>query len=456
MSTTTSPAMPSSSVSLSDSESAAISGPISEVSSDTANSTVLTSVDIDGHDPELFLKFFNLLRKDSMGDFYKELAALPTKLPDGYKNFSKLVPGQHIKLKSFVTLQLSNELKQKVYATMPAAGVIGQDGQHEPPITKHDKSRLGQLRGFSGAVRIWIRAFSPQAREVIDSAESNEEINLSAFNELASIFNNRSKDDSNPFQPQNPVCEYDEGGKKKMPEVNANPALFSNATFETLKDIDPAQEQAPIRDGKWIKKQMGFLRTEFYKVHSLYVLSGSQKGDNTTMDGIDEFVLNFARTSTAGVQYCVTIWDSIMCTTVSKDLGEDGEESGVLDATDESLLGTGSNSKTIQPKSIKRKEQRKRKSDTQSESNDDNSVTSNLSDDGEDAIASGLQSIASSMQRDTNIRSWEAAMRLYEDRMQLYDPQNGRLPDAQRFEMYLLKSEEMMEKILGACEEKEH
>ena len=75
MSTSNVPQMSPGNVSFSSAESAAISGSVPEVSSDALISAQLTSLDLDGHDPSVFLTTFNLLRRDANGEFFKELSS---------------------------------------------------------------------------------------------------------------------------------------------------------------------------------------------------------------------------------------------------------------------------------------------------------------------------------------------------------------------------------------------
>lgn len=159
----------------------------------------LCSTDLEGRDPALFLSCFNQMRKDQTSEFSVDVNKFKSKLPLSYQKYDSLNEGQHIKLKSFVLSTLTDSLRRRIYDKMPEAGQPSTQSR-APPITKHEKARLIALRCFTGAQRIIVNAYSPQSRQVLDGAESNEHVTLRYFNELASIYNDRSRVPSNQFR----------------------------------------------------------------------------------------------------------------------------------------------------------------------------------------------------------------------------------------------------------------
>ena len=97
-----------------------------------------------------------------------------------------------------------------------------------------------------------------------------------------------------------------------------------------LMDMDPNEPSRPLRDGEWIKKTYKALASEISLIYHNWTRSGSQAGDATTVEGVNEWVLNFAGRAQQHVMYAILVLDSMTMQHLGKALPVGGRDSGVL------------------------------------------------------------------------------------------------------------------------------
>lgn len=407
-----------------------------------------------GVDPSLCLA--TLVKMSKVENWGTKISNMAKRLPASYKEFNNLTAGQHITFKA-VMLVMPLDIKEEMKRRSCTQNEPGNKKRAEN-TTKNDLVRLIELRIHSSVQRKWLNCFSPQDRSTLDANLASEETlshpNMVYFNELAAVFNNRNLDDSNDFRPQNIVCEYASEVEKEYPLRNANPDLYSEEVFDILKDLNPMEVTAPIRDGEWIKDHMADLRLQLQVPYKRWSKSGNQRGDNTTQEGIDEFILNFGSTTKDPIKYMIIRYEKMFLDVIGRDMGEDGQDSGLIDDDQSCSQGQkrkvrgGKNGKEVFAKSLKRNEQRKRSRNARNSSRsdaDDCSVTSTPSgtidsdddndNDNESSMAASFKSFAQTMEDEEKRKKKEERINNLEKLMK-YFSSDGTRPDAALYSQY--------------------
>jgi hypothetical protein len=248
------------------------------------------------------------------------------RVPASYKKWSKLNANQR---KNILVLWngFSDDYRTKIETMVKA---LDNPVEANLNTTKNDLIRLLHLREWPGAIAIWTRALGPMTRLALDANGSrvNEDddnvVRMAPWEEIAGIFNCRTEQ----FQPQNMAVDYGDGGEKTRDPRGDH---ISPGVVDLLYDLDPNEENRPSRDGAWIKATWRRICKDVSLCFERFSASGSQNGDTTTLDGVNEWVFNFAAQFDQAVMYAGLICATNTLQTLGKLLPVGGEESGVLE-----------------------------------------------------------------------------------------------------------------------------
>lgn len=279
----------------------------------------------DGEKPQSILSTLKMLCSSKDDEWVGK------KVPMSYKKWSKMNANQR---KNIIILWngFSESYRNKVKGMI---GALENPVETSENTTKNDLIRVLHLREWPGAIALWTRALGPMSRLQLDANgskvhEENDDdvVRMAPWNELAEIFNCRSGD----FQPQNMAVDYDDNGlRTRIPRGGH----VSAGVVDLLYDLDPNEADRPTRDGAWLKDTWRKLCKEVSVCFERFASSGSQNGDTTTLDGVNEWVFNFAAQFDQAVMYAALICATNTLRTLGKLLPVGGLESGVLTSGEE-------------------------------------------------------------------------------------------------------------------------
>ena len=329
-----------------------------------SNERTFTSADFDGLDPN---KVFQVMKAFAPRVMHKEI-------PASYQSWAKLNKKQP-KCVHDIYMGLTVPLKQ-VVATQ-VASLANPVLANKTGDSKNQRARLAHLREYAGAAMHWQSVGFPLSRPALDSKRSHEseerEEEEHPYRELTELFNNRSRDADNLFRPQNGAVLYVEGIKTKTP------ADLSNASIvKFLGDIDPDEPDVDPISPDLFKKMSKEFFAEVARVFDKFSRSGSQKGDVDSLDGREEWVLNFAREHDCAVMYSIYAMSvgtvrnlgKIMPQLAQRDSGLRRGE--VASESNSAAAGGGAGSeRPIKSKSVQRQQQREKKRKKDAEKSDD-------------------------------------------------------------------------------------
>lgn len=137
--------------------------------------------------------------------------------------------------------------------------------------------------------RLWTQAGTPLDRQELDNRNSGDP---DAFGLLANAFNDYSR-----YSYRNPAILY---GTDRRPVSPFQAAPGMEALAAQCWEIDPNSSDRPTRDGAWVKREWGKMRSILTAIRQNYLKSGNQD----TSDKYGEW-MKFA--SKHGDVYCLMI-----------------------------------------------------------------------------------------------------------------------------------------------------
>ena len=293
-----------------------------------------SSTDFDGLEPAKVFDVMKLFKPNVM----------PRELSSSYKSYGKLTRNQP-KVVHDLYKSLSPALKQGIASKV--ASIIDPVHSKKSTSSKNQLARIAELREWPGAQVAWQKTGMPLTRPNLDAKNShvNEE-DSSPWDDITAIFNNRDRDESNQFRPQNKSVLYKDGVKTQTPAE-----LSSTIIVTYVGDIDPDEEDiAAVTSAAFKAMAKGFC-SNCARNYDNWIRSGSQNGCLRTVAGVEEYV-TFGTRFDSAVSYAGLAMSVTTMKNLGKFLPQDSQrDSGILRPSG-SDVGSGISSSSSSSSSV--------------------------------------------------------------------------------------------------------